>query len=181
MKSTKFVIVSDAHKYVKGFEQVVAQEPQADYYLDLGDNFCGGKPTSFFMETFQSVRGNNDAKYFPDSMDIELYGKKIRMVHGHLLPWGCLHDQEEMYRYMDREHVDILLYGHTHRRVIEINEKNQAIINPGSLSFTRDMDLRMQHLGSYCVMSVLEDGSIQAESKTIHVDMKSLQECLMKY
>ena len=41
MDCVKIVVVSDAHLYLKGFDKVIYKEPDADYYLDLGDNYCG--------------------------------------------------------------------------------------------------------------------------------------------
>ena len=173
METVKIVVVSDAHTYLKGFDQVIYKEPDADYYLDLGDNFCGMQPTDTFEEWWESVRGNNDGPFFPDQQDIILFDKVIRMIHGDQILWKY-RSAPEMFAYMDEEGVDILLHGHTHVRrsdviVDEHHKLLKAIINPGSLALSREHEIRKNHQGTYCVLTLTSDGQLTYQFKTIHI------------
>lgn len=173
MKEIKVVIISDIHRYYDGIRQVLEQEPHADMYLDLGDNFCGDMPTPIFRTQWTSIKGNNDAPYFPKQRDFTIFDKKIRMLHGDQLFW-CYATINEFYDYMKREDVDILLFGHTHQRFADVETDGngkvvRAIYNPGSIGRPREMDLNMKSQGSYAVLTFYEDGRISHEFKTINI------------
>ena len=165
MKKCKLVIASDAHGYIHGFDQIRQAEPDGDFFLDLGDNFCGDMPTEEFLKTWCSVRGNNDYYRFPKVRNFDIFHKHIRMVHGEDMLW-VYPTYKEMVNYMAFDGVDILLLGHTHRRAY-VEEKGKIIINPGSFSRSREYDLHEKGLGSYCVLTIYEDGTTEHEFKTI--------------
>lgn len=165
MEKCKLVIVSDAHNYIEGFDQVFEQDPDADYYLDLGDNFCYNEPTKDFLSRWCSVRGNNDYYSFPKSRNFTIFNKNIRMLHGENMFW-VYNTFDEIIDYMKMEDVDVLLMGHTHRRAY-VEKENRIIINPGSIGRTREYDMYEQGLGTYCVLTIYEDGKIEHEFKTI--------------
>ncbi len=109
-----------------------------------------------------SVRGNNDGPFFPDQQDIILFDKRIRMIHGVQLLWQY-RLAPEMFVYMDQEGVDILLHGHTYIRCSDVildehNKLVKAIINPGSLAWSREGEIRKNHQGTYCVLTLTRDG-----------------------
>ena len=165
MKKCKLVIASDAHNYIEGFDQIVEQEPDGDYYLDLGDNFCWDDPTEEFLKKWCSVRGNNDYYRFPKTRNFEIFGKTIRMMHGEDMFW-IYNTFEDITDYMTLENVDVLLMGHTHRRAY-YEKDGRVIINPGSFGRTREYEIREQGLGTYCVLTIYEDGTMEHEFKTI--------------
>lgn len=175
METVKIVVVSDAHLYLKAFDKVIFKEPNADYYLDLGDNFCGMKPKDGFEERWKSVKGNNDGPFFPEQQDIVVYEKRIRMLHGHQLLWRY-NSTSELLDYMYSENIDILLLGHTHIRrsdvILDDNKKLvKAIINPGSLGFSREYEISQKDLGTYCVLTLTTDGQFTYEFKLIDDDL----------
>ena len=170
--SMKIVVTSDAHLYLKGFDKVIYKEPDADYYLDLGDNYCGMQPKADFEEWWESVKGNNDGPFYPLQQDLIIYDKRIRMIHGDRLLWQY-RTPDELFGYMSDENIDILLFGHTHIRLAEVRLDDdhklvKAIINPGSLGESREYELRQQGLGSYCVLTLSGDGDFDYQFKTIN-------------
>ena len=173
MKELKVVVISDIHGYFDGLKQVLKQDPDADMYLDLGDNFCGDEPTPDFKYRWKSVRGNNDAPYFPKQRDFEIFNKHVRMIHGDRLFWVYA-TVEDFYDYMKKQNVDILLFGHTHQHLIDaVMDENgkliKAMINPGSIGRPRELELNMKSQGSYCVLYFGEDGSFRHEFRTIDI------------
>ena len=173
MKKVKLVIASDCHQDIYGMDLIVENEKDADYFLDLGDNFCGMEPSDEYYNTWLSVRGNNDGPFAPYRRDLNIFHKNIRMVHGDRLIWDYP-TSNEMFDYMKEEGVDILLFGHTHR-MLYCEQKNhngkveRVLLNPGSIGESRDYELFMKDLGSYCILTIYEDGTIEHKFKTQHI------------
>jgi hypothetical protein len=58
--------------------------------------------------------------------------------------------------------ADIVMFGHTHRPVIEV-EENLTLINPGSISYPRQADRKC----TYIMMEVDDTGAISYELKSV--------------
>ena len=72
-------------------------------------------------------------------------------VHGHTF---YVHGSTMYLREFAEEHgIDIVMYGHTHRPEIEIQD-NITILNPGSLSYPRQWNREP----SYIIMEIDQDG-----------------------
>ena len=55
------------------------------------------------------------------------------------------------------------MFGHTHRPLLDIDDEELMLINPGSLSFPRQEGKRP----SYIIMEIDEKGELQFELKYI--------------
>lgn len=125
----KILITSDIHRNIKRLNEIIKKHPNTDYHLDAGDsNF-----TTEFLEDKKiiSVKGNTD--FFSDlplKRLIEIEGKKILIVHGHTL--RVKRNLKLLYSYAKSLKVDICIYGHTHRQLVEEID-GITFINPGSV------------------------------------------------
>ena len=165
MKKIKIIIASDAHRYIKGMDKIIQQEKDGDCFLDLGDNFCYEMPTKKFLTEWTSVQGNNDFYPYPKKIDFEVFGIPVRMMHGDYL--FCRYETiQELLDYMDRENIQILLFGHTHQRLL-YKKDNKMMINPGSVGRSRELEMIKKGVGTYCVLTLFEDGTTNVEFKEV--------------
>jgi putative phosphoesterase len=136
----KIVVVSDTHGNNKYILEKLLEMEKPDMLFHLGDYVEDGEKISSALgiETI-IVKGNGDyfnTKYKEDEL-INIKNKKIFLTHGHK------HNVENgitnlYYKGLELE-ADLVLFGHTHRPIIEI-EKNIIIMNPGSASIPRSPD-----------------------------------------
>ena len=148
----KVLIVSDTHRKNDNYFVALERE-KPDMVVH-----CGDAEGSEYVLTEAAgcpvyiVPGNNDFfSTLPRELDLEIGPYKVWVTHGH-----------NYYVSMGNEHIrqealvrgaDIVLYGHTHRPVVDRTGKVIAV-NPGSLSYPRQEGRRP----SYVVMEVGDDG-----------------------
>jgi hypothetical protein len=156
------MIVSDTHKRLGNLYEAVDKEGQLDLMIHLGDSEgdedvireLAGCPV--YM-----VSGNNDF-YSLEEREIEtdIAGKHVFLTHGHYyyvsLDLRTIKDEA-----LGRG-ADIVMFGHTHRPVIEV-EENLTLINPGSISYPRQADRKC----TYIMMEVDDTGAISYELKSV--------------
>ncbi|MDD3044202.1 MAG: metallophosphoesterase [Candidatus Delongbacteria bacterium] len=131
------LILSDTH-FRRSFSlgsDFMKKLSEADRIIHCGD-FTGSEFYNFLNSTgkLTAVRGNNDHELkdlLPAEVQIELEGRKITVLHGHLCSLSTIH-----LRY---QNSDIVIHGHTHHPQIE-NIGGQLILNPGSFSMNRYVD-----------------------------------------
>ena len=131
-------ILSDSHEYLD--PRIAKIVNQCDYIVHAGDIF-----NAHVLEKLQpkikliAVAGNNDfpALWSAEEADIinalpatdklELPGGHLIVEHGHRLG---NHPEHEQFR---RDHADakLVVYGHTHHRVIDQKEE-PWVVNPGA-------------------------------------------------
>lgn len=132
----KVLIVSDTHRNEDNLIKVLEKEKNLDLLIHCGDvegaeyeieNYAGCK--AIF------VAGNND--YFsrlPREIETQIEDYKVWITHGHNYYVNANPD------YIKKEakarSMNIVMYGHTHRPVIE-KSKDLIAINPGSLTYPR--------------------------------------------
>lgn len=147
----KVLVVSDTHK-------------KNDYYFKLVERHkpdlvihCGDAEGSEYALTegvncpVQIVLGNNDFfSYLPREVELNLEGFKIWVTHGH--NYYVSMGNEMLKREALARGANIVLYGHTHRPVVD-KEGGVIAVNPGSLSYPRQEG----HKPSYVIMD-LKDG-----------------------
>ena len=148
----KVLIVSDTHRKNDNYFVALERE-KPDMVIH-----CGDAEGSEYLLTEAAgcpvyiVTGNNDFfSALPRELDLEIGSYKVWVTHGHnyYVSMGNEHiRQEALIR-----GVDIVLYGHTHRPVVDRSGKVTAV-NPGSLSYPRQVGRRP----SYVVMEVGDDG-----------------------
>ena len=159
----KILIVSDTHRDTSNFYKAVEQNAPLDMVIHLGDvegsDFGMRRAAGCPMEI---VAGNSDFfSDLPREKEIEIEGYKILLTHGnfYLVTLGMERIREE-----GRERgVDIVMFGHTHKPLLDIDDEELMLINPGSLSFPRQEGKRP----SYIIMEIDEKGELQFELKYI--------------
>ena len=149
----KVLIVSDTHKRDAYFYDVLEQVGPVDMVVHCGD----GEGSEYEYEEIVScpmhmVAGNNDFfTRLPKDLEIMIGKYKVWITHGHQYYVSVSNEmiKEEA---IDRG-ADIVIYGHTHRPVIDMG-KDVIAINPGSISYPRQEG----RLGSYVLMDIDREG-----------------------
>lgn len=144
----RVLIVSDTHRknenYFKALELV---KPQLVIH-------CGDAEGSEYALSeaadcpVQIVLGNNDFfSYLPKELELQIGPFKVWVTHGH--NYYVSMGSEIIAREARARGFDIVMYGHTHKPVVNRQEGIIAV-NPGSLSYPRQEGRRP----SYIVMEV---------------------------
>ena len=144
----KVLVVSDTHRKNDNYFEVVKL-----HHPDLVIH-CGDAEGSEYAITeaagcpVQIVLGNNDFfSELPRELEFSVGPYKVWVTHGH-----------NYYVYMGNEHIkreaaargaDIVMYGHTHKPVID-RSGDVIAVNPGSLSYPRQEG----HRPSYIIMEI---------------------------
>ena len=154
----KVLVVSDTHRKNDGYLEILKKRGPFDMVIHCGDvegseyliKEAAGCPV-------QMVMGNNDFfSDLPREIEFKLGKYKIWVTHGH-----------NFYVYMDNQIIkedargrgaDIVMYGHTHKPVID-TEDGVIAINPGSLTYPRQEGRRP----SYIVMEIDEKEELHFE------------------
>ncbi len=132
----KVLIVSDTHRKNENFLKVLERAAPIDMLVHCGDiegsEYLIAQAAGCPVEM---VVGNND--FFSDlPREKEFYiGKyKVWLTHGHTyyVSMGNEYLKEEA----RARSADIVMYGHTHRPVVDI-EGGLVAVNPGSLTYPR--------------------------------------------
>ena len=132
----KVLIVSDSHRDNENIEKVLNKVKPIDMLIHCGD----AEGTEGYIQQLAEcpiyvVAGNND---FFTTLEKELVFNidkyKVFLTHGHYyyvsMGTECLVEEAKL------RGVDIVMYGHTHRPIID-NRDDIVIINPGSISFSK--------------------------------------------
>ena len=149
----KILIVSDTHRKNDNYIKALEKNGPVDMVIHCGDieqseyliAQAAGGPV-------QMVVGNNDFfSDLPREKDFRIGRYKVWLTHGHNY---CVSMGNE---YLKKEAkirgADIVLYGHTHKPVVDIGDGLIAI-NPGSLSYPRQEGRRP----SYIIMELDKAG-----------------------
>lgn len=150
----RILIVSDTHRYNDNYLNVVKKRGPFDMVVHCGDvegseyTICqaAGCPVEMVM-------GNNDFfSDLPREKEFYLGRYKVWLTHGH-----------NYYVYMDNATIkkeargrgaDIVMYGHTHRPVVDM-DKDIIAVNPGSMTYPRQEGRRP----SYIIMELDCEGN----------------------
>lgn len=153
MSRVKILIVSDTHRKNDNFLKALDRCKPVDMVIHCGDiegseyliSEASGCPV-------EMVAGNND--YFSDLPRERCFtiGKyKVWVTHGH--NYYINMENETIKQIARQKGADIVMYGHTHKPVIKV-EEDLIIINPGSLTYPRQEGRRP----SYILMDIDEKG-----------------------
>lgn len=149
----KILLVSDTHGRNYYLEEALELE-KPDFLCHMGD--LEGSEDYIRAITkcpLAMVAGNND--FWSDlnpEVTFELQGFRIFMTHGH---YYYVHsDMEQLKSAGRRNGADIVLFGHIHRPVLEI-EKDIIVANPGSLTYPRQTGRKPSYMVLY-----LEKGKV---------------------
>lgn len=158
----RIMIVSDTHKRLGNLYEVIEREGHIDQMIHLGD-LEGDEDVINDMITGEvlMVPGNND--YYSQAsreLEIQIAGKNILLTHGHYYYVSL--DLQTLRREAVARGMDIVMFGHTHRPLIEV-EEDITLINPGSISYPRQQDGKC----TYIMMEVSEEGELSFELKSV--------------
>ena len=132
----KILVVSDTHGHTKNLERVLEKVGDIDLFIHCGDLEGGEDYIRALVDVpCYMVAGNND--WFSDlqrEMEISVDDYRIWITHGN--NYGASMGPERLLEEAAARNVDVVMYGHTHRPLIEYQD-NIVIVNPGSLSYPR--------------------------------------------
>ncbi len=145
----RILIVSDTHGRLHNFDEVIEREKEIDMLLHLGDV----EGDDDYMEAVMDcpvhiVAGNNDFfSGLPGEFEIGIGKYKVFMTHGH--GYYVSMDTKKLKQAARARGADIVIYGHTHRPKIDLDD-DIMVINPGSLSYPRQPGRR----ATYIIMEI---------------------------
>lgn len=151
--SMKVLIVSDTHRNNGNYLKVIGRVAPVDLVVHCGDIegseyvICeaAGCPV-------QMVAGNNDFfTELPREKDFQIGRYKIWLTHGH--NYYVSMGNETLKKEAIARGADIVMYGHSHKPVIDIEDSIIAV-NPGSLTYPRQEGRRP----SYVIMDTDRKG-----------------------
>lgn len=149
----KVLIISDTHRKNENYFKVLETIGKIDMVIHLGDvegseytiQEAAGCPVEF-------VAGNNDFfSDLPSEKTLQIGRYHVMITHGHRYYIGM--GNEMLKKEAIAQGMDIVMYGHTHRPVIDVS-RDIIAINPGSLSYPRQDD----HRASYIIMELDDAG-----------------------
>ncbi len=147
----KVLIVSDTHRKNENYFKVL-ELVKPDLVIHCGD--VEGSEYALTQAAdcpVQLVLGNNDFfSCLPRELELKLGAYKVWVTHGH--NYCVSMGNEVIRREAAARGMDIVMYGHTHKPVVDRKGSVMAV-TPGSLSYPRQEGRRP----SYIVMNVEEE------------------------
>ena len=149
----KVLIVSDTHRRNENYIKVLERVSPVDMVIHCGDiegseyliAESAGCPV-------QMVVGNNDFfSDLPREKDFHIGKYKVWLTHGH--NYYVSMSNENLKHEARMRGVDVVMYGHTHRPVVDI-EDDIIAVNPGSLTYPRQDNRKP----SYIIMDLDREG-----------------------
>ena len=150
----KVLIVSDTHRKNDNYIKVLERVAPIDMVIHCGDiegsdyliAESAGCPV-------QMVTGNNDFfSDLPREKEFAIGKYKVWLTHGH--NYYVSLSNENIKHEARMRGIDIVMYGHTHKPVIDI-DGDVIAINPGSLAYPRQEGRRP----SYIIMDLDRNGN----------------------
>ena len=141
----KILIVSDTHRKNENYMKVLQKVGKLDLVIHLGDiegseytiQEAAGCPV-------EMVAGNNDFfSNLPSEKTLQIGSYCVMITHGHR--YYISMGNEMLKKEAIAQGIDIVMYGHTHKPVIDISD-NIIAINPGSLSYPRQENRKPSYI-----------------------------------
>ncbi|MDQ0300643.1 putative phosphoesterase [Salibacterium salarium] len=138
----KIVVLSDTHIRYKKHElpeRVIQELQSADHIIHAGDwqipaVYHTLQQYGDVTGVYGNVDGEEIMRLVPEKRVIEKNGWKIGIVHGH----GDKKTTEKRAQEAFDEHLDIIVFGHSHIPLIRYAGKTM-LFNPGSLLYKRKL------------------------------------------
>ena len=149
----KVLIVSDTHRRNENYIKELERGSPVDMVIHCGDiegseyliAESAGCPV-------QMVVGNNDFfSDLPREKEFHIGKYKVWLTHGH--NYYVSMSNENLKHEARMRGVDVVMYGHTHRPVVDI-EDDIIAVNPGSLTYPRQDNRKP----SYIIMDLDREG-----------------------
>lgn len=150
----RVLIVSDTHRHNENYIKVVERVAPIDLVLHCGDSEGSEYLISEVIDCpLMIVAGNNDFfSELPRELEFMIGKYNVWLTHGH--NYNVSYENETIKKAAKARGADIVVYGHSHRPVIEL-EGDIIAINPGSLSYPRQEGKRP----SYVIMELDKHGN----------------------
>lgn len=152
----KILIVSDTHRKHENLKTALGRVRSLDLLIHLGD----AEGEECYIEQLagcpvEIVAGNNDFfTFLPREKELVLGNYRVLLTHGH---YYCVNvGIEDIKKDARARNFDIVMFGHTHRPVIDYGTEIIAL-NPGSISYPRQDGKKP----SYIIMEI--DGNGKAD------------------
>jgi hypothetical protein len=147
------LIVSDTHRKHQYLEEQIKRMGQLDMLIHLGDVEGAADYIRGLVDCpVEIVAGNNDFyDPLPREREITIGKYKVLLTHGHYL--GVNFTRKDIIRYARSLGAGIVMFGHTHKPVIEYDDDVIAL-NPGSIGYPRQENKRP----SCIVMEIDKEG-----------------------
>lgn len=150
----KVLVVSDTHRRNENYFKILEMH-KPDMVIH-----CGDVEGSEYALTEAAdcpvhiVLGNNDFfSDLPRELELQVGSHKVWVTHGH--NYYVSMGNEHIKREAIARGVDIVLYGHTHKPVVDMSG-NVIAVNPGSLSYPRQEG----HEPTYVIMETDRFGKL---------------------
>ena len=149
----KILIVSDTHAKHGNLDHVLEQADPIDLFIHLGDVEGDEEYLDAVIECEKHiVRGNNDFfSRLPREEEFDIGKYHVFITHGHY--YYVSMDVDTIIEEARSRNADIVMFGHTHKPYIEIDE-DVTILNPGSVSYPRQPD----HMPTFLIMEIDDEG-----------------------
>ncbi len=160
MKNMKILIVSDTHRRNENYLTILEREKPINLLIHCGDAEGSEYMICEAAECpVEIVLGNND--FFSDlerEREFKIGNYKVWLTHGH--NYYVSMGNETIKEEARSRGMDIVIYGHTHRPVVDV-EKDVIAVNPGSLTYPRQEGKRP----SYIIMQINEQEELNFSIK----------------
>lgn len=149
----RVLIVSDTHGKHENLREVLQAEPRFDKMIHLGDaEGCEDEIAVMADCPLEIVAGNNDFfSMLEREKEIWVCKYKVLITHGHYYYVSA--GIEDIKKEARGRGMDIVMFGHTHRPLID-KSGNVIALNPGSISYPRQDGRRP----SYMIMEIDDNG-----------------------
>ncbi|MBQ4283470.1 MAG: metallophosphoesterase [Lachnospira sp.] len=151
----RIMIISDTHRKLGNLMSALSKEGDIDMLIHLGD-FEGDEEAIEGMADcpVYFVPGNCDfGSRLPREQELDIAGRKVLITHGH--NYYVSLDLATIKKEGIARGFDIVMFGHTHRPVIDIGDEI-TLINPGSLSFPRQSGF----ICTYIIMEIDDNNEV---------------------
>lgn len=132
----KVLIVSDTHHHNDNYLRVLERVAPIDMVVHCGD--VEGSEYLIAQSAgcpVEMVMGNNDFfSDLPREKEFHIGRYKVWLTHGHT--YYVSMSNETIKKEAKERGVDIVMYGHSHRPIVDI-ESDIIAVNPGSLTYPR--------------------------------------------
>ena len=154
----RILIVSDTHRRHENLKKVLERVAPVHLLIHLGDaEGCEDSIGQLAGCPMEIVSGNNDFfSALPKEKEILVGKYKVLITHGHY--YYVSSGIEDIVREAEARGADIVMFGHTHRPLIEYRDRVIAL-NPGSISYPRQEGRRP----SYILMDIDKNGNAHFE------------------
>lgn len=148
----RVLIVSDTHRQNNNYLKVLERVKPIDMVVHCGD----AEGSEYLISEgagcpVEIVLGNNDFfSNLPKEREFQIGDYKVWLTHGH--NYYVAMGNETIKREAAARGVDIVMYGHTHKPVVDLDDV--IAINPGSLTYPRQEGKRP----SYIMMDIDREG-----------------------